>query len=126
MVEMADVFLECRNLLAYFISQSVGYDAGSIDIIMCIVFLASRNLRVLAWQEPHVKLAAALDAHTGLDVVGNLSSINERNIQCLCHMTRRYDIGSMSIYQGIAVDEFLAVILLVAQLLIIIIFSSSE
>lgn len=92
---------------------------------MGIVFLASGNLWVLAWQEPHVKLATALDAHAGLDVVGNLGGINERNVQCLCHMTRCYDIGSMSIYQGIAVDELLAVILLVAQLLIIIILQFS-
>jgi len=40
-------------------------------------------------------------------------------------MTRRYHIGAMRIYQGIAVDELLTVILLVTQLLIIIILQFS-
>ena len=76
---------------------------------------------MLTRQEPHVQLSAALDAKASFNIMSYPGSIHKRHIQCLSHMPGSHHVGSVGIYQGIAVDFLFASISLSTQLLIVII-----
>ena len=81
---------------------------------------------MLTRQEPHVQLSAALDAKASLNIMSYHGSIHKRHIQCLSHMPGSHHVGSVGIYQGIAVDFLFAGVSLTTQFLIVIILQISR
>ena len=118
---MTNMLLQRRHLLRQGISQGISHHMSTINIIMSIVLLTLGYLRMLTWQEPHVQLSAALDAKAGFYIMSYPGSIHKRHIQCLSHMPGSHHVGSVGIYQGIAVDFLFSGISLATQLLIVII-----
>ena len=119
---MANMLLEFRYLLTNLISQGIGYQASSIYIIMGIILTTFRNLRTFTRTEPHMQLTASLNAQLCLNIMSNLCGIHKRNIQTMRHITRSYDIGSVSINECITIyllftrksslSQFLVIIIL--------------
>ena len=53
--------------------------------------------------------------------MGNLGSINKRNIQLLCYIAGSYHISSVGVDKRIAINLLLSIIYFIAKLLVIII-----
>ena len=68
-----------------------------------------------------MQAAAPLNTEGSLYVVRDFCSINKRNIQLLSNTAWGYDIGSVSIDKGIAVDFLLSIEHSLAKLLVVVI-----
>ena len=112
---------ESRNSLTNSICQGSSYDARAINIIVGIVHTALRNTGNLAWLIPHMQAAAPLNTERSLYVVRDFCSINKRNIQLLSNTAWGYDIGSVSVDKGVAVDFLFSIEHSLAKLLIVVI-----
>ena len=67
-----------------------------------------------------MQAAAPLNTERSLYVVRDFCSINKRNIQLLSNTAWSYDIGSVSVDKGIAVDFLFSIEHSLAKLLIVI------
>ena len=86
------ILAEQRNLLAQRISQQLGHLMSAVDVVVRVVLTTVWQCWMLAWLVPHMQLLRALDTQALLQVVGNLSGVDEVDVQTIGHITWSHSI----------------------------------